>query len=233
MIKPLSFFLLVAFGLNAHAQPTPANAPGTMPYGKVDKADLEMTACDFEKDANAEILFDKGSVYFDQEYNMVFDRHVRIKIFNENGKNEGDVKIEYYGGNRAQIISNIQAQTINLNNGVVQIEKVDRKLIYSKAIDKNWVAVSFAFPDVKPGSILEYRYSITTPYLDNFPDWYFQNSLPTRYSELNSSVPSVLYYKKLVMVHDQFVKNTDNIKAMANLASINEEPYMTCNKDNA
>jgi len=43
-------------GLIAIAQ-SPQTVPTTQSYGKVDKADLELKACDFEKDANAEILF--------------------------------------------------------------------------------------------------------------------------------------------------------------------------------
>jgi hypothetical protein len=40
-------------------------------YGKIDQADLEMKACDFEKDANAEVLIDKGSLYYDQSFHVV------------------------------------------------------------------------------------------------------------------------------------------------------------------
>jgi hypothetical protein len=50
--------LLIAFAARAQTQPAPA--PAITPYGKIDKADLEMTSCDFEKDANAEVLLDLG-----------------------------------------------------------------------------------------------------------------------------------------------------------------------------
>src|ERR1700760_3617348 len=54
------------------------------PYGVVDTADLKMTSCDFEKEANAEILFDKGTINVD--YGKSMERHVRIKILSEFGK---------------------------------------------------------------------------------------------------------------------------------------------------
>ena len=234
MIKLLSLFLLCVFAQVASAQTSPSNMPETMPYGKVDKADLEMTACDFEKDANAEILFDKGTVYFDQQYNLIYERHKRIKIFNDNGKDEGSIQIEYLGGSRTEYISNIQAQTINISSGAIQIEKVDKKLIYTKPVNKYVQLVSFAFPNVKPGSVLEYKYTITVvfPYIFLFPDWYFQSNLPTRYSEFNTTIPTEFYYKNLVMVHQPYVKNTNETRSMANIPSINDEPYMTCRKDN-
>ena len=233
MNKILSLVFSGMLVLGANAQTTPATVPTTQPFGKIDKADLEMKACDFEKDANAEVLFDKGDVYFDQEYNIVFDRHTRVKIFNDNGKNEANIRIEYSGGNHDESISNIQAETLNLTGGAVEVTKVDKKLIYTQVVDKYTTALTFTFPNVKPGSVIEYKYSITTPYLDNFPSWYFQNDLPTRYSELNTTVPNVLYYKSLVMVTLPFVKNTDEVKALANIPSISDEPLMSSRRDNA
>ncbi len=81
----LTFLLACALLVLAKAQTSPVT-PSTQPYGKIDKADLEMTSCDFEKDANAEVLFDKADVYFDDRLNVILERHVRIKIFNDNGK---------------------------------------------------------------------------------------------------------------------------------------------------
>jgi hypothetical protein len=56
MNKTFTILLLCLFTSLLKAQ-TP---PTTQPYGKIDIADLEMKACDFEKDANAEVLFNKG-----------------------------------------------------------------------------------------------------------------------------------------------------------------------------
>ena len=208
-------------------------APTTQAYGKVDKADLDLTSCDFEKDAKAEVLFDKGTVYFTPDYDLVFERHIRIKIFTEEGKNYGSIRIEYRGGDRSEYVSNFQGETINSDNGVVKVTKIDKKQMFTQSVDKIMSVLSFAFPEVKAGSIIEYKYSITTPYLSLFPDWYFQREIPTRYSELNTTIPSYFYYKNLVMVTQPYVKNTDEIKALANIPSINEEPFMSSERDNA
>src|ERR1700733_1868102 len=177
----------------------PYTGPTTQAFGKVDQADLDMTSCDFEKDANAEILFDKGSVYLGSDA-LVFDRHVRIKIFNEKGKGQANVKIEYYGGNHYEYLDKVQAETINSDNGKMVITKVDKKQMFTQSIDRARTVLSFAFPDVKPGSIIEFKYSINSPSLGDFPDWYFQNDIPTRYSEISKDMPSEVYYKNLVMV---------------------------------
>jgi hypothetical protein len=232
MNKFFTLITICGLALAVNAQPQSVT-PTSQPYGKVDKADLDLTSCEFEKDAHAEVLFDKGTVYFTQDYDLVFERHIRIKIFTEEGKNYGSARIEYRGGDKSEYLSNFQGETINSDNGVIKITKIDKKQIFTQSVDKIASVLSFAFPDVKPGSIIEYKYSITTPYLSLFPDWYFQREIPTRYSELNTSVPSYFYYKNLVMVTQPYVKNTDEIKALANIPSINEEPFMSSERDNS
>jgi hypothetical protein len=231
MTKNLTLLILIAFTLFAKAQ-TPVN-PSAQPFGKIDKADLEMKACDFEKDANAEILFDKGTVYFSDDLSINFERHVRIKIFNEKAKDEGDIKLTYYSINNIQSISNLQAETINLNNGNIEYIKVDKKTIFKQIFDKTRSQIAFSFPNVQAGAVIEFKYTLTSSSPFFFPDWYFQKHIPTRYSELNSVIPSTLYYKRLQMVNQPFIKNTDEIKSMANIPSVHDEPYMGSRKDNS
>jgi hypothetical protein len=71
-----------------------------------------MTKCAFEPDANAEILFDKGDTYFDTQYNVNTERHTRIKIFNDNGKDEANIRIKYYSANRSQFISDYRRKPL-------------------------------------------------------------------------------------------------------------------------
>ena len=211
---------------------TPAVAPTTQPYGTVSMEDLQMKACDFEKDANAEILFDKGDVSIDNAFNLVFEKHERLKIFNDKGKNEADVRIQYYSADNYEYISNLQAETINLTDGKTEITKVDKKLIYTQRVNKLYSAITFTFPNVKPGSIVELKYTRTNKSVFDFPDWYFQNDIPTRYSELKTNIPYTLYYKNMVFVHQPWVKNTDDTKAIANIPSLGTEPFMSSKKDN-
>ncbi|MES2265233.1 MAG: DUF3857 domain-containing protein [Bacteroidota bacterium] len=236
MYKAIASLLLCLIASFANAQTTDVIYK-TQPFGKIDIADLQMKTCDFEKDANAEFLFSKSNVYFNANYDIVVEIHKRIKIFNDNGKDYANVRIEYYGGDRSEFISGIQGETINLVNGVPEFTKVDKKQIFSEKIDRSKSATVFSFPNVKPGSILEYKYTIVGNNIGNFPDWYFQTSIPTRYSELTTNIPDILYYKNLESVHQKFVVNKSNsdgstTKALANVASIPDEPYMSSLEDN-
>lgn len=221
------------------------------PYGKVTIADLEMKTCDFEKDANAEVLFDKGFTYFDSDFNIITEVHRRIKIFNDNGKGAADIHIPYDGGNRLENVSNVQAETINLVDGKIEITKLDKKLIYFKSIDKVRSEVVFTFSNVKPGSIIEYKYTWFTTSLSNLPDWDFQGKLPVRYSEIATEIPDMLYYRAHPSINTPYVTdstatasrsyrsgdavvayNLDYEKrALANIPSLPNEPYMSSDND--
>lgn len=236
MRKTITLILLI-IGVSVTNAQTQTTAPTTQPYGKIDLADLQMTSCDFEKAANAEVLFDKSKVYFNNNYDIVTEIHKRVKIFNDNGKDYANVRIEYYGGDRSEYISAIQAETINLTSGAPEITKVDKKQIFTEKVDRLRTATVFSLPNVKPGSVIEYKYAIVSNNIGNFPDWYFQTSIPTRYSELTTNVPDILYYKNLETVRQPYAVNKTNrdgsiTKALADVPSIPNEPFMSSRQDN-
>lgn len=251
-MKKIFPLITLMLGLAASASSQTPVIAAIQPYGKVDKADLELKACDFEKDANAMILFDKGDVYFDQTFNIVETRHKRIKIFNDNGKKEANVRIEFYSANRLEYITNLQAETINLTDGKVEITKLDKKQLFTEVVDKWTSACVFTLPNVKPGSIIEYKYEWNTISYSNFPDWYYQADIPTKYSEFVAEIPDFLYFKTQSRIRDHFVKNVHTSEAksigigqdaynytadkddhvLANIPSLPEEEYMTSKTDN-
>ncbi|NCD69230.1 DUF3857 domain-containing protein [Mucilaginibacter agri] len=225
----------------------------TQPYGKIDKADLELKTCSFEPDANAMVLFEKGDLYFDQDFNIVLEYHKRVKIFNENGKDQANVKIDYYGGNHYENVTNIQAETINLEGDKVEITKVDKKQIFNQIIDKAENQYTFSFPNVKAGSVIEYKYvrTVTGSY-NGIPDWFFQAHIPVKYSELDTAIPDIFTFKTQIHTVQPWVKDkpssssgtlgtgtnaltftvVKNERALENIPSLPDEPYMTSDNDN-
>ncbi|MGZ3752283.1 MAG: DUF3857 domain-containing protein, partial [Mucilaginibacter sp.] len=212
--------------------------PTAQPYGTVDKADLEMKECDFEKDANAEVLFDKADISFDNNFHIVVERHKRIKIFNDHGKDYANIRLEFYGRNQVEGIYDVQAETINLNNGLTEITKIDKKLIYTETVDKWIKAVVFSFPNVKPGSIIEYKYSQQNSHISGFPAYFFQSDIPTRYSEFSCTIPDLLHYRYKIKANQPFVKNVLSHEGqpadlvMVNVSSLRNEPLMGSRRDN-
>jgi hypothetical protein len=230
-----------------------AQSPNVTPaheFGKIDMADLQLKECEFEKDANAMVLFDMANIYFDQQFNVVMERHKRIKIFNDKGKDEANIRIPFYGASRAENITNIQVQTINENNGKPEITKIDRKLIYTQNIDKYRSVIIFSFPNVKAGSVIEFKYTFQNVANYHLPDWYFQGNIPVRYSEVITETPEELVYRPQLRIHQTYAKNSSasgslnvgtggstvntdiRTRALANIPSLHDEPFMSSRVDN-
>jgi hypothetical protein len=259
MNKTFTLLLLCAFTCAAHAQTTPT----VQAYGKVDQADLDLKQCDFEKDANAEVLFETGTVYYSDDLNSItLEVHRRIKIFNDNGKDEADIHMQYFSNLHYEYITGIQAETINMVDGKPVITKLEKKDIFTKSIDKETSEVAFTLPNIKPGCIIDYKYKWNTSSFRNMPAWFFQNKIPTRYSEFNTGIPDVFYFKPQPHLFRPLLKNVSSTegrsfqdvwmdddhknhvdsypyilqketKAMANVPSLPSEPFMSAFIDNA
>jgi hypothetical protein len=249
MNKFLIMLTLCAFTLMVKAQqPVPKDED----FGKIDQSDLEMKACDFEKDANAEVLIDKGDLYYDQNFNVVLESHRRIKIFNEQGKGYADFKFEYRSYNREEYISGLQAETINLVDGKPEIIKLDKKQVYNQVVDKYYSAVVFTMPNVKPGSIIDIKYTRTRLDPSTIPGWNFQDEIPVRYSEYDTAIPEYFNFQtksNLLTPFTTYVNTTgsgnigsgSNVltystseakRVLVNIHSLNKEPHMSSMKDN-
>ena len=124
------FMLLLSIALVSAAN-AQTSGPAVQPYGTVDQADLEMKDCDFEKGANGMVLFDKANAVPESSGRYLIlsmERHIRLKIFNDFGKNLGNVRIEYFSDYlNGSIVSGLQAETINLNNGKIEVTPLDKK----------------------------------------------------------------------------------------------------------
>jgi Domain of Unknown Function with PDB structure (DUF3857) len=240
-----SLFFLFAVILHSFAQ---KGLPG---FGKIDKADLLMTDCDFDKGADAVVLIDYGNTYYDRgtvgysTFKTVYERRRRIKILKEKGIAQADVSIRYYVNNNEERVLKLKAFTYNIDeSGKIQTTEVKKSSIYSKKIDGSYAAMIIAFPEVKVGSIIEYSYSIESETI-HLKDWYFQGRIPVKYSEYQLKVPQIFRFsvqpsvvdpiedKQQVIDEsismDEGFMETKSLKSnyiMRDLPGIKNEPFM-------
>jgi len=172
-----------------------SNAQDKLPaFGKIDKADLEMKSCDFDQDSEALYLIDVSEVKIIENissFNVQTDRRIRIKILKEKGIQEANIKFRYYSKERYEDISDLNGIVFNLDDvGNVTTTKLDKSLIFDKKIDNNLSEISFAFPNVKVGTVVEYKYRSykKSGYVD-IDDWYFQSNMAVKYSAYNLLIP--------------------------------------------
>lgn len=156
-------------------------------YGKVGQSDIELKEYALDKEAAAVVLFDIGKSYFVEANNgfeVVFERETRIKVFSDAGVKWANVEIPFYGAdNTYEKVSDIEAVSYNFENGRLIKTPHDVSKIFEEKVNKYWTMKKIAIPNVKAGSVIEYRYKINSQSMFNFRDWEFQWRIPVVYSE--------------------------------------------------
>ncbi len=169
-------------------------------FGKVEMADLTMTRYDRDSTAAAVYLFDNGESKFlltpDRTFQLLFERHLQIRIFKKSALSLADFKILLYRtGMKSEKLSELKAVTYNLVDGKIVKTKLDNDKVYRSATD-NVIIVSFAFPEVKEGSVLELSYAITSDFFYNFRGWRFQSTYPERWNQFRYEIPEYYQYRQ-------------------------------------
>ena len=231
MKKLFSFSTAVFFAITLLAQKN-KNSDATVPvFGKVDKADLEMKQCDFDDKAEAMVLFDDGQLDYLFGSGIELKRTVRIKILSDKGLDWANVHLSYRSESNLQDITNLEGQTYNLDNsGNIIVTKVEKKLIYEKKLNKKYSEKVFTFPEVKVGSIIEYKFKHSGIGL---LDWYFQRSIPVKYSRFVIDFPIeievyVTPYCSRQYEQSNKEKSTRVVKtySMNNVPAFRDEPFI-------
>jgi len=175
--------------------------------------ELEMTSYKNDTSANAVVLGDCGTLYFKynqstQDWNIVFDRHRRIKILKKSGYGWADHKVMLYNhGTLSERISSIKGCTYNLVDGKIEKEKLTKKSQFKENVSEYYNSFKLTMPNVVEGSIIEYRYTIISNYTFQLPNWQFQYSIPVIWSEYNVTIPEYFKYKQLMKGYEQLAFN--------------------------
>jgi len=232
-------------------QPSFAQDP-PIKWGEIPKHDLEMKS--FPKDPNASVvvLCDYGESSFNDDFDVVFKRHLRVKILTKKGYDWGMFSFQLSKGNVTERISDINGVTYSLDeHGTLVKNELSDKDIYKEDLDNNRKIYRFALPALKQGCVFEVRYKITTNSVYYLPDWRFQRSEPVLWSEYKINVPKNLNYTFITMGFEPYtVKELSQVSqsysgfaasvlgtglnscnqmrwVAQNLPALRDEPYIT------
>lgn len=228
-------------------------------FGIINQADIDLKVCSFQPKADAVVLFDIGKAHYDtgsDGYELHFTRIKRIKILTEQGIKLADEEILYRNkakGNESdnERIVTLEAHSINIENGMEKKKKVTANEIYETRYTDYYKSKKFAFPDVKVGTIIEYKYKVVIPNLFYLPEWNFQSQHPTIYSTYTvGMIPHYEYIYNLTGIekldfqssvkgekpNDDYTKESNFIEMlhtfeMYNVESFEDESYISNKKD--
>ncbi|MFB3389586.1 DUF3857 domain-containing protein [Flavobacterium sp. LAR06] len=173
--------------------------------GKVTVEELKEKVNRKDTTAAAAILFKKGRTFFTYNKKNGFSaNHVyefKIKIYKKEGLRWADQKVRFYIGyeklNDDQLEFS-QAITYNLENGVIVKTKMDNQGTFKKKVNKYWNEKTITLPNVKVGSIIEYKYILKSENIVKLPDFDFQYEIPVVYFEYKTEIPEFYIYKTIL-----------------------------------
>ncbi|MFM2230144.1 MAG: hypothetical protein RL607_1402 [Bacteroidota bacterium] len=168
--------------------------------GKVTVQELSEKVCPIDSSAPAAVLFNEAKTSFiyegEEGFRIVTEIMTKIKIYKKEGYDYANHIEKYYiGGNsNAEQVVYTKAATYNLVNGKVEKTKLSGDGEFREELNKYWAVKKITMPNVKEGSIIEYKVTITSVYIQNFPTWEFQKDIPVLYSEYVTYIPEYFMY---------------------------------------
>ncbi len=169
-------------------------------FGKVSKEELEEKVCSDDASANAAFLYtDRNTIFvFDKErggFVIEDEYYVRLKIYNQNGYDWATKNIKTYHYNSAkEEIFGLKAVTYNLVNGKIEETKLKKSSVFEEALNKHWDKTSFTLPNLKEGSIVEWKYTIRSPFFSNFNEVVLQEEIPIKKLHVRIAMPEYYNY---------------------------------------
>lgn len=208
-------------------------------FGVFTEEEKKLAECAFDKEADAIVLLDQASSDHDEEYRLITNRRIRIKVLKEKGISYGDVMIRFYHGSDFEYLNNIEAVVCNVDaSGVTNVQKLANAQIFRQKINDYWSAVKFALPGVKVGSIIEYQYVSFKKNYNGLDDWMFQREIPTRLSSYslvilpNYEFAYSVHKNEALPINIQSEKGSGKILfEMSNVAGLRDEPFMDSERD--
>jgi hypothetical protein len=167
-------------------------------YGKVSIEELQMKTYPQDSTAEALVLADYAQSRYDfnDPLRIFTERIVRIKILKRTGFKHATAFIHLYQKDDSfDYLENIEGATYNYENGKKVTHQLDPKSVFDTKEANNWHEVKFTFPQVQEGSVIEYRYTVSSTRWYNIDNWNFQASIPTLWSEYRILIPAYFDFK--------------------------------------
>lgn len=169
----------------------------SLKFGAVTDDELNMKVYDKDTSAVAVVIYDFGTTYY--EYNngfkVVTEKRKKIKILKQEGTDEATVIIPFFQGNSQykDIITGLEAYSYNIENGKTEKTKLDKKYLFEEKISSVIFHQKFTIPNVKIGSVIEYKYKITSD-RNSLADQYFQEDIPIMNVKYEVRIPEYYIY---------------------------------------
>jgi len=173
-------------------------------FGKVSKEELVEKFYPLDSTASAAYLYKYRKSYFNyvQDYvqgdgfELITEVQERVKIYSQEGFDKATKEILlYHSGQGREKVSSIKGYTYNLVNGKVEESKLGKDGIYDSDYNKYWDQIKFTMPNIKQGSVIEFKYTISSPFVSKIDEFELQDDIPIKKIEAIFEAPEYFKFK--------------------------------------
>ena len=173
-------------------------------FGTVSIKELNEKQCPIDSTADAAVLYSERKSYIDldNDYGIVV-RNVytkRLKIYHKDGAKYArvDIPINIYKMEK-ETVKNIKAYTYNLSGNKIVKTALKKSEIFREKTSEHIVTIKFTMPKIKDGSVVEWTYTRSNPFLHYINEIVLQEDIPIIKTKAQFSFPdgfNFRYYLK-------------------------------------
>jgi hypothetical protein len=165
---------------------------------KFNKDDLKKEKSAIDPKAPAELLYRSIHYRIDNSSgNLIKEYTYRVKIYEKDkSENWHNLEISLYDNNSGdrEVLTKMKALVYNLEGDNVIETKVDKSSKFKSKENKYITVSKYAFPAIKNGSIIEYHYEVSSPFVYEIPLIYIELDTPSVYTEYVLDSPLQMSY---------------------------------------
>ena len=232
----------------------PANPAPVIKFGSITRDQFATSPVD--STAEAVVLYAYCDVSFEVNDGMIWlysTHHIREKIRKKSAYDRATIQVRTWRGSSGQneYVTEFEGYTYNIADGSVNIDKLAKTGHFTEKVSTDLWLEKYTLPNVHEGSIIEYQYTLRTPFSVNYNPrtWQFQQDIPVNWSEYRITIPDYFYYKVLKsgylpMIVNEHKSTTVDLYpgqngasasayrfAMKDIPAFREEAYMTTEAD--
>ena len=221
------FFVLTLFAMCSLAF-------GQKKFSKITAADFATPSEASDSSVDAVYIYDIGETRVTAttgHFNIETQVKVRMQIVTEKGKEYANKAIVFYHNPKGSQADNdrildLSAASYNLVDGKVVKTAMSSKYEFKEQLDDHNMRLKFSIPEVKVGSIIEYKYTRVSPRYADIPSWYFQHSEPVRYSFYSAAFPEWFKYHVEARGYSPLNGKQDNTNIMVGTSLLQADRYI-------
>ncbi len=171
-------------------------------FGKVSKEEVLEKQHPTDSTADAAILYREMNTRFQysesEDFYILTEFYERIKIYNKDGFDWANKRVKLYQGSGGadEEISGLRGYTYFMDGNKVKDERLRNDGIFDEEVNEYLEVTKFTMPAVTEGCVIEYKYTVKSPFITNIDEYRFQEKIPVNKVQMQFSVPEYFNYKQ-------------------------------------